>query len=109
MPFFVQPAEFKTGLQDSAVRIGDKVWPIAATDKVYVKAAGWMEAVIDFEWPSCPETQAKLRPQLSPGALRPAALGSWAPWTVRPLTDADIRLIDEWKLEVAKPLGRSRQ
>lgn len=109
MPFYVKPAEFETGLQDSAVLIGDKVWPIAATDKVYVKAAGWTETVIDFVWPACPETQAILRRKLSPGALRPAALGAWAPWTVRPMTDGDVQLVDEWKLEVAEPLRRSRQ
>lgn len=109
MPFYVKPADSEMGLQDSAVLIGDKVWPIAATDKVFVKAAGWMETVIDFVWPACPETQDILRPKLSPGALRPAALGSWAPWTVRPMTDGDVQLVSEWKLEVAEPFSRSRQ
>ena len=109
MPFFVRPVDSEAVLKASAVRIGDKVWPIESSDKAFVRTAGWDEAAIDFEWPSCPETQAILRPRLSPGALRPAPLGSWAPWTVRPVTDSDIQLVDEWKLEVVKPRGLSRQ
>jgi hypothetical protein len=109
MPFFVRPEGDELVLKDSAVWIEGKVWPVEDADLAALITAGWREVVVEFEWPACAETRSILRPKLSPGALRPAPLGSWAPWTIRPMTDGDVQLVSEWKLEVAAPLRRSRQ
>lgn len=54
-----------------------------------------------MEWwaPADPEAFETIRGQLSPGALRPPALGQWGGHKIKALTDSDLLVIRAWCLE----------
>lgn len=105
MVFYLEKANEITSTlaRDDVFRRGNLIKPLSDRAHIAVRLAGLSRAPLDYAWPACPTAAAALESGLSRGAIKIPALGEWTSLKVRPATEEDWSLVQEWALEPAWP------